>query len=317
MPFSVVVNHDDGARQRRLKRLRQKRRPQQQEQQQQQQQQQQRHPQLHRRFLPIFVVWSCFALVVLVDGSQQQHQQQQAERQQQQALQLQQTAENTNIVTTSAADDPVFTATTTTTSTTSTTSTPQCVAQNHLGQPVLLDAPLPLGVTYNVTDNSLVCGSVSACREWTIANCKTVHCVHGHACQKARIIDIEVLECFDYASCQETTVIRVQDVKCGMDAINACMQMTAVIPTGFLLCMGNNACSSDAETKMIVHVGGGGVIQCMDGHYAYSCQHMLVIIDHARRACFASSIFPLTPCAVICDGALECHKNTIQFRVQG
>ncbi|KAL7571658.1 hypothetical protein ACA910_011190 [Epithemia clementina (nom. ined.)] len=236
------------------------------------------------------------------------------------------------------------------TTTTTTTTTTQCVAQDHLGRDVsLLEGPLlPVGVSYNATTNSLVCGAVNACREWTIRNCRTVHCMKAHACQNARIHDADTVECFDYAACQDTHVNRAHEVRCGYDAVNACMHMNVNIATtpsstsgsdsgssstgsstgsstsgGLLVCVGNNACASDADTQMTITVGAKGEIQCMDGKYAYSCQHMLVLVHHARRACFRSfgggggdSSDHQPDCAVICDGKWECNQKTIQFRVQ-
>ncbi|KAL7571670.1 hypothetical protein ACA910_011200 [Epithemia clementina (nom. ined.)] len=223
-----------------------------------------------------------------------------------------------------------------------------CTATDRHGSPVVLHAPL-FGVLYDARNDELTCQQQNSCREWNLRDCTVVKCLHSHACRNSHFTNVTTLSCFRYASCQEAQVIQAHGVTCGMDATNSCLQATMEIDTE-LTCWGQFACVSDADTQMNVTVGAHGVVRCLNGGArGYSCQHMVVWIDHARRACFgtgsggelhgskvngegeekvpddatwSSSDLPQRTtnlssqhCAVLCDGEGECDKETILFRV--
>ncbi|KAL7571645.1 hypothetical protein ACA910_011179 [Epithemia clementina (nom. ined.)] len=188
-----------------------------------------------------------------------------------------------------------------------------CMVQNHNGTKLSLTA-LPPGVEYKSDTDTLSCRGANSCREWTITNCNIVMCVQGHACQKTQFIDTKSTLCYSYATCQEATFVRAHNVNCGMESINTCLQAKMEV-SGLVLCIGPNACVSDEDTPMHINVGKTGYILCKDGDFAFSCKHLIVYVNHARRACIVSNEAEMDHCAVVCQGTAECIENTIQFKV--
>ncbi|KAL7571677.1 hypothetical protein ACA910_011206 [Epithemia clementina (nom. ined.)] len=67
---------------------------------------------------------------------------------------------------------------------------------------------------------------------------------------------------------------------------------------------------------MTVNVGSQGYIRCGNAGSIgqWSCQHLLVEIAHASRACFGTEQNPQR-CAVVCETTNDCDHDTIQFKV--
>ncbi|KAL7560500.1 hypothetical protein ACA910_020613 [Epithemia clementina (nom. ined.)] len=225
----------------------------------------------------------------------------------------------------------------------------KCLVQDRHGRTISLQSSqvLPRGVSYDASKDQLTCHQPSACRQWTIAQCQVVKCVHSHACQEAHFVNNTSVSCFQYAACQESHFVHTQTISCGMHAVNSCLQATIPEPTMSLICWGQHACVNDYHTQMTVNVGTRGFVACLSsgGGNAYSCRHMVVLVDHARRAClavttptnaktsstsrtkeFLANGEPPPPppwpssveqghCAVYCEGEGECDEDTIHFKV--
>ncbi|KAL7571667.1 hypothetical protein ACA910_011198 [Epithemia clementina (nom. ined.)] len=188
--------------------------------------------------------------------------------------------------------------------------------------------PLYSGVRYNAELDELVCESADSCGAWRIQNCHFVKCTHSHACRHTHFTNNTYVDCFRYAACRKAHFEASHSVMCGMEfASNACLQATMVID-GELTCWGPWSCVSTPNhvLQIAVTVGAHGVVRCLQGGTrGFSCQHLLVYVNHARRACLnkippnsnkgTASSTDKSHCAVICEGEGECDKNTIEFRI--
>ncbi|KAL7571669.1 hypothetical protein ACA910_011199 [Epithemia clementina (nom. ined.)] len=201
----------------------------------------------------------------------------------------------------------------------------KCTAKDRNGQHVSLHSP-PKGVEYHSDTDTLHCVSEHSCREWKISSCHYVRCLDGHSCQSALFRDNNSVSCYHYAACQDAQFPQSHAIFCGMHSTNSCMN--AYMETDkSIICIGRHACVSDENTRITAKVGAVGLVKCTHGAGAYSCQHLLVLVNHAKRACFArvttmeNSIGggiakkDQYDCAVICEGDYECDEETIQFRV--
>ncbi|KAL7571659.1 hypothetical protein ACA910_011191 [Epithemia clementina (nom. ined.)] len=192
--------------------------------------------------------------------------------------------------------------------------TKACQALDRQGQTVDWNAPPP-GVTYNAELKWINCDDENSCREWTISNCDIIRCNHEHSCRQAKFVDCQDIVCHSYASCQDARFVDAHQVNCGFAALNACMHANMQV-FGLVLCAGPNACVADPETQITINVGANGVVQCRASDtFALSCKHLLVQVNHARRACIASSVATAGHCAVICEGEAECLQESIRFWV--
>ncbi|KAL7571656.1 hypothetical protein ACA910_011189 [Epithemia clementina (nom. ined.)] len=189
----------------------------------------------------------------------------------------------------------------------------RCILHSRDGSKVSLNY-LPKGVEYQSSGDALLCREMNACREWTITNCTLIHCSQGHACQNTTFVDNQSIMCYSYASCQDARFQRSTNINCGMQAINACLQ-SQMDASGLVLCVGPHACVSDPDAPLHIDVGATGYVKCTDGKHAYSCQHLVVHVNHARRACIVASEATRGHCAVVCQGEDECVAKTIQFQV--
>ncbi|KAL7571661.1 hypothetical protein ACA910_011193 [Epithemia clementina (nom. ined.)] len=203
-----------------------------------------------------------------------------------------------------------------------------CVAQYRNGNSVPLSSLVSSsssynGVRYNTELDELSCERPHACAGWKIAHCHFVQCTGSLACHATQFTDNAYVDCYGNDACHNGQFLNSHSVMCGMEmASNACLHTTMTID-GELTCWGPGSCVSTPPIS--VKVGGHGIVRCLlgegGGSQGYSCQHMIVWVNHARRACFnqvdsgGGGDQTKSHCAVICEGNGECDKNTIQFRV--
>ncbi|KAL7571664.1 hypothetical protein ACA910_011196 [Epithemia clementina (nom. ined.)] len=215
-----------------------------------------------------------------------------------------------------------------------------CVAQDRNGNFVQLwqlslQTQQIYGVKYDAELDELVCERPNACGEWTIGHCNFVKCTHSQACRHTTFQNNSYVACYRYAACHQANFQYSHTVMCGMESSNSCVQATINVDEE-LSCWGPWACVStpNMERQISVHVGARGVVRCLQGGTrGYSCQHLIVWVDHARRACLDHIYEVLdaedeedhsdkelsqkdnSHCAVICEGAGECDEENIHFRV--
>ncbi|KAL7571662.1 hypothetical protein ACA910_011194 [Epithemia clementina (nom. ined.)] len=196
--------------------------------------------------------------------------------------------------------------------------TAKCIVQDHKGIPLSL-GNLPTGVQYDLGLDELTCKQERVCAQWSIAHCAVVKCVGRYACQAAELLDNQSVSCYDYGACQQATFPRSHSVFCGMDHLLSCQGAILEVDRT-LMCLGRHACvQSSEDTQMIVRVQAHSTVRCAHsgGRGAYSCQHLHLLVPHAKHACFSTlNTQADLPCAVVCDDDDECNKDTIFFEVE-
>ncbi|KAL7575685.1 hypothetical protein ACA910_011503 [Epithemia clementina (nom. ined.)] len=203
----------------------------------------------------------------------------------------------------------------------------ECKVQDDTGKAVSLGSMSKLSaLQYDYDNDRLQCYGEDSCRNYTISNCYVLECLGPQSCQGAKLINNRGVSCKGLWACQDAQMLKSHNVVCTTpDKLKdpTCVQQPcgcAFIETDeAVLCFGYNACVARYGERMTVRVGAKGVVRCNDGQGAYSCQHLMVEVNHADRACFVRNLFDASRgsrCAVVCEGDHECNKDTIWFRVQ-
>lgn len=190
-----------------------------------------------------------------------------------------------------------------------------CAIKDASGLQLSLNT-LPDGVDYSKEYDRLRCLERNSCSGWEISDCAIVQCRNTNACLNAHMINNKGISCQEESSCRGGYLTRSHNVVCGLQALHTCQRATIESDT-VILCFGPYACAqNEAENFMTISLGGKGILRCGSGDGDLTCQHIVVEVNHSKRACFAQSIQEPKGCAVICEGNSECDQASIQFRVR-
>lgn len=196
----------------------------------------------------------------------------------------------------------------------------KCSVTDKHGNPVVLTAGvLPNGVVYDLSTDLLECNQPQSCQQWKIVGCAKVECTNHESCREAQFVNTNSIFCFWSSACLGARLQQSGQVTCGglTVARNFCSQ--AVIQThATVRCAGPGACVSASEAdKLTVQVGANGQVRCgnMITEKDPSCQHLLVEVNHAKRACIQKQTEMDRGCAVRCMNVWDCKTDTIQFKV--
>lgn len=196
----------------------------------------------------------------------------------------------------------------------------KCSVQDKHGKPLDVAGALPNGVKYDAVADRLECMEPSVCSKWKIDGCAVVECLNDSSCEETQMTNNQAVFCFWSSSCLGARFVDGHEITCGgMSVSHKFCQLAVMETNGTLRCAGPGACvQQSANEALLIKVGAVGQVRCgnMITEKDLSCQHIIVEVNHARRACVQLHAELNRGCAVRCVNDWDCNMSSIHFKVK-